>query len=131
MECPKCGLICPPNSLRCDCGYSFKDKSIKQIENEKKKTNINRFNTQLTGSIIILISGIVFSIILITKIYNSKYDGNLMQKIIEFYLDTNVYVKVKGIPIIILVGVFGVFYNYCKLNTYKKLSNNKNKKTEV
>jgi hypothetical protein len=23
MECPKCGLISPENTLRCDCGYRF------------------------------------------------------------------------------------------------------------
>ncbi len=23
LECPQCGLINPPNSQRCDCGYNF------------------------------------------------------------------------------------------------------------
>ena len=24
MDCPKCKLTCPPDTVRCDCGYIFK-----------------------------------------------------------------------------------------------------------
>ena len=38
MECPKCGLINPPNAARCDCGFAFVSASSQQasvlIENE-------------------------------------------------------------------------------------------------
>jgi hypothetical protein len=30
MKCPNCGLINPDSALRCDCGYDFEDKKIKQ-----------------------------------------------------------------------------------------------------
>ena len=28
MKCPNCGLINPESSIRCDCGYDFKNKRI-------------------------------------------------------------------------------------------------------
>lgn len=28
MECPNCGLVCPPESQRCDCGYDFLANSV-------------------------------------------------------------------------------------------------------
>ncbi|MCD1655958.1 hypothetical protein K7J14_14760 [Treponema zuelzerae] len=134
MECPKCGLINPPNSLKCDCGYSFKDKTVTQIENENIKIKRNKFTAQLNGSIVFLIIGIISSVILLIKIMNSKYDRNLLQQIIEFYSDKNVYVKVKGIPALVLVGLFGVLYNNIKLNQYKNKkskTSGKKKETEI
>ena len=36
MDCPKCGLINPPEAVRCDCGYEFrkdyKERSSNKVE---------------------------------------------------------------------------------------------------
>lgn len=26
-DCPRCGLVCPPETIRCDCGYDFVRRS--------------------------------------------------------------------------------------------------------
>ena len=30
MDCPKCGQISPPGALRCDCGYDFASKTMRE-----------------------------------------------------------------------------------------------------
>ena len=30
MNCPKCGLLNPPSAQRCDCGYDFMAKRVKE-----------------------------------------------------------------------------------------------------
>lgn len=30
MKCPYCGLINPETALRCDCGYDFAPKQMKE-----------------------------------------------------------------------------------------------------
>ena len=30
MKCPKCGLLNPPEALRCDCGWDFSSNTIKE-----------------------------------------------------------------------------------------------------
>jgi hypothetical protein len=30
MECPNCKLICPPDTVRCDCGYDFPTSEMKE-----------------------------------------------------------------------------------------------------
>jgi hypothetical protein len=29
-DCPKCGTVNPPEALRCDCGYDFASREMKQ-----------------------------------------------------------------------------------------------------
>jgi hypothetical protein len=30
QECPKCGLVNPPEAARCDCGYDFLERAMRQ-----------------------------------------------------------------------------------------------------
>ncbi len=30
MDCPHCGLVNPPDAQRCDCGYDFTTKTLKE-----------------------------------------------------------------------------------------------------
>jgi hypothetical protein len=30
MKCPNCKLINPPTALRCDCGYDFEEKAVRE-----------------------------------------------------------------------------------------------------
>jgi len=38
IECPNCGLTNPTSAIRCDCGYDFVSKELKQINAIKKPT---------------------------------------------------------------------------------------------
>ena len=53
MDCPKCGLINPPSAQRCDCGYDFLSRQMK----ESYITDKQRRATELTiggGTIAVL-----------------------------------------------------------------------------
>src|SRR5689334_3927909 len=35
MDCPNCRLVNPATALRCDCGYDFKDRTLRESDTQR------------------------------------------------------------------------------------------------
>jgi hypothetical protein len=57
MDCPNCGLINPPTTERCDCGYDFGSLSVKQsylTERDKRLFTKSRLGFGFVAAYVLL-----------------------------------------------------------------------------
>jgi uncharacterized RDD family membrane protein YckC len=56
MQCSRCGLINPPNAVRCDCGYDFETGAVHAVAASYKgrplATLLERFGGQILDSLV-------------------------------------------------------------------------------
>jgi hypothetical protein len=63
MECPKCGLLNPGNSLKCDCGYNFETKAIacKSNSDTHKSDILHERNVFISVFVVLVSTNIILS----------------------------------------------------------------------
>ena len=64
MRCPKCGLVNPPSAQRCDCGYDFIAKRVKESylarsAAEQPQTERSGRGLHLSPRVLIRLAGVI------------------------------------------------------------------------
>ena len=103
MDCPRCGLINPDTAQRCDCGYDFESKTVKDAYfNQELPRGIKAYVVFLiiynvlaavaalaSGAAAVLISGVVWSCLiwwLYTQLIRKKNWARLALAVLTFPL---------------------------------------------
>jgi hypothetical protein len=94
-DCPKCGLVNPPEAQRCDCGWDFGSRSAQQSYNPKAATDLQR--RRRIGYICGLIGFSIMSIQGLVSTLNPKPDGRVLNSAPAIGIDVFLFVGILGI----------------------------------
>lgn len=77
-DCPRCGMVNPPEALRCDCGYDFASKQLKK--SYLNSNEVKDFESPSTFELIICVILPVIGLILafVAKGQGRRKAGNTM-----------------------------------------------------
>lgn len=96
-NCPKCGLVNPPNAHRCDCGWDFVSNSAQQSYDPKAANDSHQrkriaYSAGVLGFSIMSIQGLVSTL-------NPSPDGRVLNT-----------APAIGVDLFLFVGVLGIMY---------------------
>ena len=99
MDCPHCKLINPDTALRCDCGYDFQLKTMKQSylggKSPSEPAMRNQTDSQVNDSLAgWAITAVVFSILSITVVGGAI--GGLIAGAVSFPITKALPVRADG-----------------------------------
>lgn len=109
-----------PNS----CSFTWDDDGKKKIKKEVKLTKRNRSKNLNQSYEISKFMFLCYSFILVFQIslilINSRYHGNLIYKIYQYYTDKNVYIKSRGVILLWIMSLIAYIYNVIKMTNKKR-----------
>jgi|GEM_PF-2413635 hypothetical protein len=74
MKCPLCDLENPQNTIRCDCGYDFASRQLKDslLPQEEKEAEFERIGTHGTKALSEIVDSIIVGIVMFYLIFNTE-----------------------------------------------------------
>ena len=66
LKCPRCGLINDPDALRCDCGFDFKSRTVRESY-DSNQTKAPSTPVGIVGCILALIGALMGFFFLTTR----------------------------------------------------------------
>jgi uncharacterized membrane protein len=89
MDCPNCKLVNPPTAERCDCGYDFKTRTIKESYLTERDKQLSK--PGIVGAALLILVLVRFAARLIV---NSRQESSAGQRLFT---------------VLLLVGIAGIW----------------------